>query len=114
MIDFCLTTDSVTLKDSTDLVMQQIDMLFDTSPREVLGEPYYGSDFEKFLWDMTASETTINNYITNLINSNVDLMGHQINVVSQIFMGTQHDIIMVDISIIAPDGSQYDKLYSIQ
>lgn len=114
MIDFCLTKEAAILSRSTDLVMQQIDMLFDTSPKEVLGEPLYGSDYEKFLWDLSASATTISNYIENNINNNVALLGHTVEVNVEVFLGTQSDIILVDINITAPDGQRYGKTYNIQ
>ena len=114
MIDFCLTKETVVLDRSTDLVMQQIDLLFDTSPKEVLGDSLYGSDYEKFLWDLTASSNAISSYIETNIKNNVDLLGHEVVVNTELFMGTQNDIILVDIDITAPDGQRYGKTYNIQ
>ena len=37
MIDICRTTDDITLDNDVDLIIQQIDILFDTSKGEVIG-----------------------------------------------------------------------------
>ena len=112
MIDFCLNTSSVTLQQDVDLVLQQIDMLLDTSPKEVLGEPDYGSDYEKFIWDTTASEGVIADYISNNIRSNVDLLGFTLNVTVEIYFGTNNDIILVAIEL-RKDGDVLRKIYNI-
>ena len=112
MIDFCLTKDAVLLQQDVDLVLQQIDMLLDTSPKEVLGDPSYGSDYERFIWDLTASEGAIDRYVINNITNNVDLLGFQLNVVSEIYYGTQNDIILIVIEL-SKDGYTYKKVYNI-
>ena len=55
MTDLSLDTQTVTKTSDIENVLQQIELLFDTSPYDVIGEPNYGSDFEKFLWNLNAS-----------------------------------------------------------
>lgn len=113
MKDFCLTTDATTLDHNIDNVIQQIDMLFDTDPNEVLGDSYYGSDYRKFLFDPLISNTTIENYARNNIISNCELFDYSLDVKCDIFLGTQNDIILLTVTL--RNGSeQYEKIYNIQ
>lgn len=109
-----LSLDEMTVTKTTDLenVMQQIEMLFDTSPFEVIGEPNYGSDFERFLWDLNASNYDIEQYINSKIRSEVDLLGFQVWSEVTLMNGTENDIILADITI-ARDGDNFTKTYKI-
>lgn len=112
MVDFSLDTNSVTKESDLENVMQQIEMLFDTSPFEVIGEPEYGSDFEKFLWDLNASNYDIEQYIDSRIRSEVDLLGFNVQTEVAIMNGTENDIILAGITIYR-DGNSYSKTYKI-
>lgn len=112
MIDLSLDTNTVVKTSDLENVMQQIEILFDTSPFEVIGEPNYGSDFEKFLWNLNASNYDIENYIRSRIQNNVYLLGYTVDVVVNIMEGTENDIILADITI-SRDGYNYTKTYKI-
>lgn len=112
MIDLSLDTNTVVKTSDLDNVMQQIEMLFDTSPFELIGEPSYGSDFEKFLWNLNASNYDIENYIRSRIQSSVDLLGFNVDVAVGILEGTENDIILADITI-SRNGYNYSKTYKI-
>lgn len=112
MIDLSLDTDTVVKTTDLDNVIQQIEMLFDTSPFEVIGEPNYGSDFEKFLWNLNSSNYDIENYISSKIQNEVELLGFSVEVSVGIMEGTENDIILADITI-SRDGNSYAKTYRI-
>lgn len=112
MIDLSLDTDTVAKTTDLDNVIQQIEMLFDTSPFEVIGEPNYGSDFEKFLWNLNSSNYDIENYISSKIQNEVELLGFSVEVSVGIMEGTENDIILADITI-SRDGNSYAKTYRI-
>lgn len=112
MVDLSLDTIDVVKTTDLENVIQQIEMLFDTSPFEVIGEPNYGSDFEKFLWNLTASNYDIENYIRSRIQSEVDLLGFSVEVEVNLMEGTENDIILADITI-SRDGYNYTKTYKI-
>lgn len=112
MVDLSLDTETVVKTSDLDNVIQQIEMLFDTEPFDVIGEPTYGSDFDKFLWNLTASNYDIENYIRSRITYEVDLLGYDVDVVVGIMEGTENDIILVDITI-SRDGYNYSKTYKI-
>ena len=48
MIDFNLDYDNVVKYDEVDLILQQVDILFDTSRGEVLGDVSYGTNYSDF------------------------------------------------------------------
>lgn len=112
MIDFCNTTDAPYLEHDVDLVIQEIDMLFDTDEGEVLGDTGYGSDFEKFIWELKVSAEYINGYVTSRISSSIDLHGFALSVDTSIYEGTQNDIILIRINL-SKDGSVWEKIYNI-
>lgn len=113
MKDFCLNSDNVTLNNERDLILQQIDMLFDTDYNEVLGEYTYGTDFRQFLWDMQKSNDDISSYTRSVISANVDLMGWSLDVETTLLHGTENDIILVSITI-SKNLSNYEKTYMIK
>lgn len=104
MKDFCLDDRDVFVVDERDVLLQQIDMLFDTTPDEVLGEEY-GTHFYDFLWDMTVSANDISEYTKSVIYRHVNLMGWKLDVETNLFQGTQNDIILITIKL-----SKYDTI----
>ena len=114
MIDFSLNPQfsEVEVNDEVSIIWQQIDMLFDTLPDEVLGENY-GSDFHQFLWDMEIGDSEITDYTKNLIESNVTLFGRNVNVETKFLEGTQNDIILITIKIYNQYSST-EKTYKVE
>lgn len=112
MKDFCVEKNKVFLNDEVDLILQQIDLLFDTHENEVLGENT-GSNFEDFLWDLTVSAEDISRYTEDLIMTNVNLMGWNIDVHTDLMLGTQNDIILITIKIYNNVAS-FEKTYTVE
>ena len=44
-IDISIEPDKKIINNKFDFILQEIGILFDTSPGEVLGEPLFGTDF---------------------------------------------------------------------
>lgn len=99
MIDFNSSSSSPLLEFEGDLVLQQIDMLFDTRKGDVLGEYNYGTDFERFLWNLQISNNAISRYVENVIRSTIDLLGFNLDVNTTILYGTSDDIILIQVGI---------------
>ena len=104
MKDFCLDDNQVFVSDESELLIQQIDMLFDTTLDEVIGERY-GSHFYDFLWDMNATASDISEYTKSIIMSEVALLGWTVDVDTQLLQGTQNDIILITVQL-----RKYDAL----
>ncbi len=111
-MDFSRTTNNVILNTEAELIIQQIDILLDTDKGEVLGEPSYGSDYDKFLHELNVGNEYIQDYIYNHITENVDLFGWELTIEVQFMMGTTNDIILVGIEI-SNEQESYTKVYKI-
>lgn len=112
MVDFNSDTTAPLLEAEGDLVLQQIDMLFDTRKGEVLGSYSYGTDFEKFLWNLQVSNEKISSYVKSVISSSIDTLGFNIDVDTTILYGTSDDIILIRINIRKP-GYNIERIYKI-
>ena len=98
MIDFNLDYDESPIKyDEVDLIIQQVDMLFDTSRGEVLGDISYGTNYSDFLYNLQISN---------------ELFGYTYDVKVDILMGSENDIILVKISF-QNENDYFDKSYKI-
>lgn len=106
-IDISIEPDKKIINNKFDFILQEIGILFDTSPGEVLGEPLFGTDFEKFIWDTNVSNTQISEYILNKINSST-ISGSEFNISvnTDILYGTNNDIIIVKIEIKEPQTGE--------
>lgn len=113
MIDFCATEDEVQLTDELDLIIQQIDMLFSTTPTDVIGDPTYGSSYEKFIWDLSYPTSEIKRYAESQLLKNVEFFGNKFNVNVSILHGECNDIILLEVNIFV-QGHQYQKIYKVE
>jgi hypothetical protein len=111
MRDFSLDENSIFVDDDLDLILQQIDILFDTHIGEVLGE-FYGSDFEKYLWDLNISAADISEYVEDIITTYINLFDYTLSVDTQCFQGTQNDIILITISL-KNESQSIEKTYKL-
>ena len=111
MVDFSINKDEVILTGDVELVIQQLDLLFDTNTNEVFAEEY-GTWFEEFLYDLNISNSYISEYTKNMIVNNVNLMGFNVDVNTQLCAGTEHDIILVSIDL-KRDYEEYSKTYKL-
>lgn len=111
-MDFSRTTNNIILNTEAELIIQQIDILLDTDKGEVLGEPSYGSDYDKFLHELNVGNEYVQDYIYNHITENVDLFGWELTIEVQFMMGTANDIILVGIEI-SNNQESYTKVYKI-
>ena len=105
--------DNPVIQKDRDLVVQQIDLLFDTNTEEVFGEPGFGTNFEEFLWDLNVSNSYIRNYVYRAIMDNVNLLGYTVDVSVKIMQGTLNDIILIQVSL-RRDGDYFEKTYKMQ
>ena len=111
MKDFSISDNNAVESNEASLILQQIDVLFDTLDGEVLGENY-GTNFYNFLWDLTISGEDISDYVKSKIASSVNLFGWDIDVKTDLLKGTQNDIILITITL--SDGySEVEKSYKI-
>ena len=90
MIDFSLSnklTDDYIVSNKLIYVLQQVDLLFDTCPGEVLGNMSFGTNYDKYLYNLSVSNSTLENKILSDLNT-LDLCGFSPSVNVQIVEGT--------------------------
>lgn len=112
MIDFNLDKNDPIKNSDVGLILQQIDLLFDTTPREVLGYEEFGTDYDRFLFNLNFSDVAIEQSILSDIRS-LELFNFTPKVKAYILQGSEHDIILVDITL-TRQGEVYNKTYKIQ
>lgn len=111
MIDFDLNNNGIVIENDVDLVLQQIDILFDTSPREVLGDEDFGTEYDKCLYDLNMSNDELRRRVETDLRS-IDLLGFEYHVDVHMLRGTEQDIALVEINLIQ-DGVKYNRIYKI-
>jgi len=112
MIDINLEKGSPLINNEIDLIIQQVDMLFDTKKKELMGAPNYGTDYEQFLYNMQVSNAAIAYQLECDLGS-LELFGFIPTVEVSILEGTLNDIIMCKVTL-QRDSESYEKTYVIQ
>lgn len=113
MKDLSIDTSKNIIVKPIEIILQQLDILFDTLPGEVLGEETFGVDCNQFLHDLKVSNYRIQQYIYNKIVTNIDLFDYTCTVDVYILDGSYNDIIIVNINI-KNDVNSFEKTYKIQ
>lgn len=67
MIDLSLYDNIVNIT-AFDEALQELDILFETKPTELIGQPTFGTDFERFLWEIHPSTEELEKYINEKIS----------------------------------------------
>lgn len=111
MIDFSLDEEPIKNSDES-LLLQQIDILFDTHPGQVLGSEEYGTEYDRYLYDLKLSNEAIKIQVLNDLNS-LDLRGFVPTVNVYMLQGTEQDICLINI-ILTKEDNIIKKTYKIR
>ena len=65
---------SPVLSSDVELLLQQIDILFDTTPREVFGHEEFGTTYDDYLYNLQISGESLADAVLNDLNT-LDLLG---------------------------------------
>ena len=112
MIDINLNPGSPLVNNEVDIIIQQVDMLFDTAKKEVLGIPDYGTDYDEFLFNLQMSNAAIAYQVECDIRS-LELFGFEPTVEVSILEGTLNDIVLITIGL-RRNETYYEKTYKLQ
>lgn len=115
MIDFSISnklTDDVIVNNDLVFVLQQIDLLFDTNPNTVLGDNSFGTNYDRYLYNLGFGNTALEDQITRDLDK-IDLMGFAPIVNVTIVEGTVRDIAMIDITLVG-NYENYNTTYVIK
>ena len=105
------------LSNKVDILLQSINLLFETSKDEVFGNTEYGTNYEVFLYDLKANSDQITNQVYKDIYSlGSDILGnYKVNVNTVLLQGTERDIALIEIDIYDPINKEnYNKIYRLE
>ena len=111
MIDFNLKEGEDLLTDDVALIIQQIDILFGTTPYELFGDPSYGSRYDTYLYELQISAEALKEEIKHDLTK-INLMGFRPSVDVYLVPGTEREIALVEINLYK-DTNTYKKVYKI-
>lgn len=112
MIDFSINSGAPTVKDDIEVILQQIDILFDTHKNDVYGKENFGVDYERYLYDLRMSASELESIIRSNL-SEINSLGYTLDVSVYLMNGSEKEIAVIDITI-SKDGVTYNKTYKIQ
>lgn len=111
MIDLSLDKENGFLNNDIALIKQQIDILFDTNKGEVLGDDGFGTQYDKYLYNLKISNEGLKSEVLSDLNS-LELFGYTPTVEVYLLQGTEQDIALINIRL-SKDGTTYEKTYKI-
>lgn len=111
MIDFCLNDNKCYTNNELELIVQQIDILFDTTPNDVLGSDQYGSNYDRYLHNLKISNEGLRQKVLSDM-SEIELFGWDYDVNVYLLEATMDDIALVNI-ILSNGSHKYEKTYKI-
>jgi hypothetical protein len=110
----------ITLDSVIDCAIQELDMLFNTTNTELIGDPEYGTNFEQFLWQISPSPNSLTNYIYQKIDTTYFASQLDITVNVSVETGVARDIYCVEINLPMPDSvaesdkKKYRRVYMLR
>ena len=111
MLDINLSEGDFIINDEPSLIIQQIDLLFDTKEKEVFGAEAYGTKYDEFLFNTNLSNSAIEYQIMADLGS-LELFGYTPHVDVNILEGTLNDIILITIGL-SKNNTYYEKTYKL-
>jgi hypothetical protein len=112
MVDFNINKNNKAVANvDIECILQQIDLLFNTNKREVLGDIEFGNSYDKYLHELNVPNDVIKHKIEQDIR-NLELFGFDVDVEVYFIEGTVRDIFMSKI-ILHKDEYYYEKIYKI-
>lgn len=111
MIDFSIDTKDTVKWTDRDMLLQQIDLLFDTTPTEVLGQESFGTRYDRFLYNLSITNEGVRQQVLADL-SKINLLGFTPEVEVLLTEGTEHDIAIIKISL-SRNEEKYNRVYKL-
>lgn len=111
MIDFSIDTEDTVKWTDRDMLLQQIDLLFDTTPTEVLGQESFGTRYDRFLYNLSITNEGVRQQVLADL-SKINLLGFTPEVEVLLTEGTEHDIAIIKISL-SRNEEKYNRVYKL-
>lgn len=100
-----------TLTEDIDILKQEIEILFETRPGDLLGEANYGTDYSKNLYVLRQGNETLKSQMTNDLNQ-LELFDFVPTIEVSMMQGSERDIALIKVDLIRED-EKYTQLYNI-
>lgn len=114
MQDFNVTEGEAIITSDIDNLLQSINILFETSYDELVGNITFGTDYGQYLYDLRADGDSITQQVLKDLYT-LDLKGFTPEVQTYILQGTEQDIILIEINLIDTNKQEkYTKVYTIK
>lgn len=111
MVDFNLNEGDPLVDDDVQLIIQQIDILFGTTPKDLYGDINYGTRYDTYLYQLHISEDQLEDEIMKDLGT-LDLRGFVPEVNVYFCAGTERDIAIIEINLYQ-STRMYKKVYKI-
>lgn len=114
MIDFNISnklSDNIVISNDLVCLLQQVDLLFNTCPGDVLGDDF-GTNYDRYLYTLGMSNEALRTKVMNDLNQ-LELFGFTPSVNVTITEGTVRDIAFIDITF-SGEFEEYNKSYVIK
>lgn len=111
MVDFNLSSGEPMKYKDIDLILQQVDLLFGTASREVFNDETFGTQYDKYLYNLQISGEGLKQMALSDINT-LQLFGFTPTVEVYLLQGTEQDIALIEITLTRYDET-YKKTYKI-
>lgn len=111
MIDFSADTANTIKWADRDILLQEIDLLFDTTPGEVLGQESFGTRYDRFLYNLSITNEGVRQQVLSDL-SKIDMRGYVPEVEVLLMEGTEHDIAFIRISL-TREGETFNRTYRL-
>jgi hypothetical protein len=111
MIDFSLDKLRAAQNTEINLILQQIELLFDTTQKDVLGYEEFGSQYDKYLYKLNITADNLKQRVLADLNS-LELFGFKPTVEVYLCQGTEKDIALIEIDLIK-NQEHYKQTYRI-
>lgn len=111
MIDLNLEPGDPTIDNDIEVLLQQVNILFETTPGDLYGDIEYGTDYSYYLYELKYSAEQLRNQIMDDLRE-IDKLGFAIDVDVKLIHGTEDDIALVQI-VFFKNSRTYTQNYKI-
>ena len=114
MVDLALT-DNLFTESVIEEAIQELAILFNTVPTELIGDTTYGSNFLQFLWSLTPMEESITKYIYERIAGYTVYaasLKKEVNVTK--YDDVNETVYVVEITLFDENDNEYHKEYTLR
>lgn len=111
MVDFNLKEGNPLENNDVNLLLQQIDILFDTTPGEVMGDMGFGTEYDHYMYSFNLDNKAMQEMVLDDLYK-LDLLGFTPTCDVYFLEGTEQDIALIDITLKRND-TEYKKTYKI-